>query len=70
MLVSELGNTARVGCPAICGEYGPHHGEEMDEILVLEGGRIVGRGTHKELEGNHGFYCRMLDVQRELLAAP
>jgi len=44
--------------------------EEMDEILVLEEGRIVERGTHRELESKHGAYRRMLDVQRELLAAP
>ena len=41
--------------------------EEMDEILVLEGGRIVERGTHEELEGGRRLYRRMLDVQRELL---
>ena len=43
--------------------------EEMDEILVLEGGRIVERGTHRELENRQGVYRRMLDVQRELLVA-
>jgi ATP-binding cassette, subfamily C, bacterial CydC len=42
--------------------------EEMDEIMVLEGGRIVERGTHRELEVRQGVYRRMLDVQRELLA--
>ena len=43
--------------------------ERMDEILVLERGRIVERGTHAELEASHGPYRRMLDVQREILAA-
>ncbi len=43
--------------------------EEMDEILVLDRGRIVERGTHAELEGKRGMYRRMLDVQRELLVA-
>jgi len=43
--------------------------EEMDEILVLEGGRVVERGTHRELENRQGVYRRMLDVQRELLVA-
>ncbi len=42
--------------------------EEMDEILVLQGGRIVERGTHEELEARRGMYRQMLDVQRELLA--
>jgi ATP-binding cassette, subfamily C, bacterial CydC len=43
--------------------------EDMHEILVLDGGRIVERGTHQELEGRQGMYRQMLDVQRELLAA-
>lgn len=43
--------------------------EEMDEILVLDAGRIVERGTHAELATRHGTYRRMLDVQRELLVA-
>jgi ABC-type multidrug transport system fused ATPase/permease subunit len=43
--------------------------ESMDEILVLERGRIVERGTHAELEAGHGTYRGMLDVQREILAA-
>jgi ATP-binding cassette, subfamily C, bacterial CydC len=41
--------------------------EQMNEILVLERGRIVERGTHAELEARHGTYRRMLDIQRELL---
>lgn len=44
--------------------------EEMDEILVLQGGRIVERGTHEELVGERGVYRQMLDVQREVLAVP
>jgi len=43
--------------------------EHMDEILVLEGGRIVERGTHKDLEARHGTYRRMLEVQREVMVA-
>ena len=43
--------------------------EQMDEILVLERGRIVERGTHAELEARHGTYRRMLDIQREIFVA-
>ncbi|HEX2729462.1 MAG TPA: thiol reductant ABC exporter subunit CydC [Rubrobacteraceae bacterium] len=41
--------------------------EEMDEILVLDRGRIVERGTHEELDRAGGVYRRMLDVQRGML---
>jgi ABC-type multidrug transport system fused ATPase/permease subunit len=41
--------------------------EQMHEILGLERGRIVERGTHAELEARHGTYRRMLDAQREVL---
>jgi ATP-binding cassette subfamily C protein CydC len=43
--------------------------QEMDEILVLERGRIVERGTHVELAARHGTSRRMLEVQREVLVA-
>lgn len=43
--------------------------EEMDEILVLDAGRIVERGTHEELTRAGGLYHRMLEVQKELLTA-
>ncbi|MDQ4106217.1 MAG: thiol reductant ABC exporter subunit CydC [Actinomycetota bacterium] len=44
--------------------------EAMDEILVLDGGRIVERGTHEELAGAGGLYARMLEVQNRMLASP
>jgi ATP-binding cassette, subfamily C, bacterial CydC len=43
--------------------------ETMDEILVLEKGRIIERGTHEELARAEGLYRRMLDVQRGMLPA-
>ena len=43
--------------------------EEMDEILVLDAGKIVERGKHCELESRRGMYHRMLEAQRELLLA-
>ncbi|HET7479667.1 MAG TPA: thiol reductant ABC exporter subunit CydC [Rubrobacteraceae bacterium] len=43
--------------------------ESMDEILVLDGGRIVERGTHAELRGSGDLYSRMLEVQNGMFAA-
>ncbi|MGB3632453.1 MAG: thiol reductant ABC exporter subunit CydC, partial [Rubrobacteraceae bacterium] len=41
--------------------------QSMDEILVLEDGCIVERGTHKELRKADGLYFRMLAVQNQML---
>lgn len=42
--------------------------EAMDEILVLEQGRIVERGTHEALLQQGGLYRRLYDTQTRLLA--
>lgn len=42
--------------------------EGMDEILVLDKGRIVERGTHADLLRSGGLYRQMYDAQREILA--
>jgi ATP-binding cassette subfamily C protein CydC len=44
--------------------------EMMDEILVLDGGRVVERGTHEELADARGLYHQMVEVQRGVLALP
>lgn len=41
--------------------------EEMDEILVLEAGRIVQRGTHAELLAQKGLYRTLWDLQNRAL---
>jgi ATP-binding cassette, subfamily C, bacterial CydC len=41
--------------------------ENMDEILVLENGRIVERGTQAELLSLGGLYRRLWDLQNRLL---
>ncbi len=43
--------------------------EEMDEILVLDAGRIVERGTHEELARAGSLYHQMLEAQKEMLVA-
>jgi ATP-binding cassette subfamily B protein len=37
-----------------------------DLILILDGGRIVQRGTHDELVAQDGIYCRIYDVQARI----
>ena len=44
------------------------HMERMDEILVLDRGRIVERGTHYRLLEQNGLYKRMVEVQNQMLA--
>ena len=44
--------------------------EVMDEILVLEGGRVVQRGPHEQLARAGGLYSRMLEAQKQMLVEP
>jgi ATP-binding cassette subfamily B protein len=39
---------------------------DADLILVLEGGRIVQRGTHQELLAQDGLYRRIYDLQTRI----
>jgi len=38
--------------------------KEANKIVVLDNGRIREEGTHDELLGNHGLYCRMWETQQ------
>lgn len=42
--------------------------DQADEILVMENGRIVERGTHYELLAQEGVYARMLALEAESFA--
>jgi len=42
--------------------------EDVDEILVLNGGRIVERGTHEKLINESGLYHELFETQRAMLA--
>jgi ATP-binding cassette subfamily C protein CydC len=41
--------------------------ERMDEIIVLDQGRIVQRGDHAALSSTPGCYRRLLDAQHSML---
>ena len=41
--------------------------ENMDEILVLDHGRLVERGTHAGLLASAGLYRNMWDMQNRML---
>lgn len=40
--------------------------EDADLILVLDGGKVVERGTHRELLQNHGFYRHIWAIQNSM----
>jgi ATP-binding cassette subfamily C protein CydC len=41
--------------------------ENMDQILVMNQGRIVERGTHRDLLTKAGLYRRLWDLQNQIL---
>ena len=41
--------------------------ESMDEIIVLQAGKIVERGRHDELLTRNGLYRRMWELAREVV---
>ncbi len=42
--------------------------ENMDEILVMNHGEIIERGTHTQLSGKDSFYRHLLDLQNRILS--
>lgn len=39
--------------------------KHVDEIIVLDQGRIVERGSHRELVQQKGLYAKLLAIQEE-----
>jgi subfamily B ATP-binding cassette protein MsbA len=44
--------------------------ERADRIVVLERGRVVELGSHRELIGRDGLYARLHDIQFASTDAP
>jgi ABC-type multidrug transport system fused ATPase/permease subunit len=44
--------------------------EEVDDILVLDRGRVVQRGTHEELSTVPGLYRGLYEAQKGLIPTP
>ena len=42
--------------------------EDMDEILVLDQGRVVERGTHESLLAREGLYWQQYEAQYQVLS--
>ncbi len=42
--------------------------EAMDEIVVMQGGRVSARGTHAELLRGGGWYAQMWALEQDALA--
>jgi ATP-binding cassette subfamily C protein CydCD len=41
--------------------------ETMDEILVLQNGRIIEHGNHEQLVSTHGLYSRMWNIYHQIM---
>jgi ABC-type multidrug transport system fused ATPase/permease subunit len=39
----------------------------VDEILVMNHGEIIERGTHEELASRNGYYHHLLNLQNRIL---
>ena len=39
--------------------------ENADQILVIDGGRVVQKGTHQQLIGHEGLYRRFINIREQ-----
>ena len=41
---------------------------DANHLVVIDGGKIVEEGTHKELEKKQGIYYKLMELQTKSLA--
>ncbi|HVS43378.1 MAG TPA: peptidase domain-containing ABC transporter [Candidatus Dormibacteraeota bacterium] len=63
-------NLAALHCTTIAVAHRLSTVAHADLILVMDGGRVVERGTHEELMALDGLYRRQVELQTETLSRP
>jgi ATP-binding cassette, subfamily B, bacterial len=63
-------NLAALHCTTIAVAHRLSTVAHADVILVMDGGRVVERGTHEELMALGGLYRRQVELQTETLSRP